>query len=403
MASNGLVSKGIAHFIWDEHSTAQDYEEYMEVFESVLITQKIIASDATTTVDGATGSQRAKSALIVCGGKTLLKSIRAITDYKTMTYAALRTALDTEYVGVTPLQALSRFNRCKPTNDEKLTDYIKRLKLLATVCTRGDDKSMLAHISQYYPDHEVARQCMKADMTVSKLVTYAINQALNEKEYQPETSKSELNRIQADRVMENKRQYFNKYMPPSRGGKVSMSRPRLGSDKAKCSKCERTHPYGQCPAYSKQCHNCFMMNHFASCCTRPKANGTLQPARSNPNLGAKPKPNTFINQIDAESSDDEIFFRRFSHRHITSVNNIGTCPMISIDVGGTSIKFVVDTGAVFNLISKATYLQMEPKPTLIPSLRRMYAFDSDEQIPILGSFEQTIAMNNITALILIQA
>jgi len=32
---------------------------------------------------------------------------------------------------------------------------------------------------------------------------------------------------------------------------------------------------------------------------------------------------------------------------------------------------------------------MEPKPTLIPSLRRMYAFDSDEQIPIL--------MNNITA------
>ena len=40
---------------------------------------------------------------------------------------------------------------------------------------------------------------------------------------------------------------------------------------------------------------------------------------------------------------------------------------------------------------------MEPKPTLIPSLRRMYAFDSDEQIPILGSFEQTIAMNNITA------
>ncbi len=113
MASNGLVSKGIAHFIWDEHSTAQDYEEYMEVFESVLITQKIIASDATTTVDGATGSQRAKSALIVCGG-TLLKSIRAITDYKTITYAALRTALDTEYVGVTPLQALSRFNRCKP-------------------------------------------------------------------------------------------------------------------------------------------------------------------------------------------------------------------------------------------------------------------------------------------------
>ncbi len=112
-----------------ETHTAQDFDEYMEVFDKTMITLKINSSDATKIVDDFTGSQRAKAALISSGGPILLKSIRNFDDYKTKTYALVRTELEAEYVGVTPLQALSRFNRCKPTQSDLFTDYVKRLKL----------------------------------------------------------------------------------------------------------------------------------------------------------------------------------------------------------------------------------------------------------------------------------
>jgi hypothetical protein len=217
---NSGFTRGLQHFVWDETSTAQDYDEYMEVFDNTMIMLKIVSANSTDVVEGFTGSTRAKAALIAACGPVMLKSIRSIADYKTLTYTALRLLLDAEYVGVTPLQALSRFNRCKPKADEKFTDFIKRLKLLAAVCTRGDDKSMLAHISQHYPCAEIAKECMKENMTVTKLVTYAVHEELNEKEYQPEISKSELNRIQYDKRTANNASYIrNKYNPSTRGGK----------------------------------------------------------------------------------------------------------------------------------------------------------------------------------------
>ncbi len=61
---SSMGTKNLIHFVWDETSTAQDYDEYMEVFDNTMITLKINSSDATTMVDGFTGSQRAKAALI---------------------------------------------------------------------------------------------------------------------------------------------------------------------------------------------------------------------------------------------------------------------------------------------------------------------------------------------------
>jgi hypothetical protein len=59
-----------------ETHTAQDFDEYMDVFDKTMITLKINSSDETKIVDGFTGSQRAKAALISSGGPILLKSIR---------------------------------------------------------------------------------------------------------------------------------------------------------------------------------------------------------------------------------------------------------------------------------------------------------------------------------------
>ncbi len=327
-----------------------------------------------------------------------MKSIRNIDDYKTKTYTQVRTALDAEYVGVTPLQALSRFNRCKPTQSELFTDYVKRLKLLAIAATRQDDQSMLAHIAQHYPSSEIAKECMKTDMTVKNILAYAINEALNEKEHQPEVCKSDLNRIYHERASNNRRQIMNRYNPVQRGGKVQMSRPRNNSEptQTKCSKCDRTHA------------QCKLFNHYARCCRNAKTANEIGPpifkqtASNNTNrqLGAKPKPKSFIGKIESDTSDEEVFFiKQNRYRRIySSINHVDESdfPTIDLELQSSVTTFVIDTGAGSNLISVESYNKMIDKPKLTPTSKRMYGFNSDEQIPILGTFETSITINNIT-------
>ena len=239
-----------------------------------------------------------------------------------------------------------------------------------------------------------------------------MHEELNEKEYQPEISKSELNRIQYDKRTANNASYIrNKYNPSTRGGKNQQSRPRNNSENSssrkKCNKCDRVHGYGE------QCHNCLLKNHFARCCRNAKVNdglgGQTHASTSNPNLtknsklGAKPnqkKPKSFIhNHIndDSSESESETFFIRTRFRRINGVNKVNeSSPTIEITINGTKCVFIIDTGAPSNLMSAKTYFKLVNKPKLTASNKRMYGYNSDEQIPILGTFETEVTINGIT-------
>jgi len=60
---NSGFTRGLQHFVWDETSTAQDYDEYMEVFDNTMIMLKIVSANSTDVVEGFTGSTRTKAAL----------------------------------------------------------------------------------------------------------------------------------------------------------------------------------------------------------------------------------------------------------------------------------------------------------------------------------------------------
>lgn len=173
---NSTKNSGLPHFFWNEESTGDDYDEYMLIFKSYLITSKCNYKENTTVVEGATGSQRAVAALLVAGGPIMVKSIRAIEDYDKKSYEEIKVLLDAEYKIGSAIQNLTRFNRCKPTTGEKFIDYAKRLIQLGRKCDRKDDKSLLAHVSQWYPNDELAKECMKKDATMKLVMEWAINE-----------------------------------------------------------------------------------------------------------------------------------------------------------------------------------------------------------------------------------
>ena len=117
-------------------------------------------------------------------------SFKAIKDYTTLSYKDIKIGLDLEYKTGSAQQFLSRFNRCKPNDSEKFYDYYKRLIVLARKCNRDDDDSMLAHISQHYPDNELREKCMLPTQTMKAILEWAISRDLNLKENQPESTKS---------------------------------------------------------------------------------------------------------------------------------------------------------------------------------------------------------------------
>jgi hypothetical protein len=121
-------------------------------------------------------------------------------------------------------------------------------------------------------------------------------------------------------------------------------------------------------------------------------------------LGAKPnqkKPKSFIhNHIndDSSESESETSFIRTRFRRINGVNKVNeSSPTIEITINGTKCVFIIDTGAPSNLMSAKTYFKLVNKPKLTASNKRMYGYNSDEQIPILGTFETEVTINGITS------
>ena len=392
------MKPNIGQFIWTEESGPSDYDDYMYLFECYLLTNKIIHSDEKL-IDGTSQSKRAVAALIVCGGPQMYSSIKAIADYQQLEYKAIRIGLDLEYKTGSEKQLLTRFNRCKPNENEKFYDYYKRLIVLARRAKRDDDNSLLAHISQWYPNEDLMRECMKSTATMKAVLEWAIAEDLNQRENKVDSIKSELNRVQTNSY---RRPQNASYAQATRGSKTQMSRPRNNSEKQACGKCGLIHSYGECPAFGKQCSNCLTSNHYARMCTRPKV-GTLNNNNRPTNKQIKPQQRQRqqrVSHTDELEDDDECFYITSNYRRIYDVNNVSeaktTCPSIQIDVCNSSTSFIIDTGASLNLMSKQAYENIVSKPELKPCTRKLYGFNSLNRIPVVGQFETIITINSIT-------
>ncbi|KAI7789539.1 hypothetical protein IRJ41_010502 [Triplophysa rosa] len=83
---------------------------------------------------------------------------------------------------------------------------------------------------------------------------------------------------------------------------------------------------------------------------------------------------------DSSSSDDVYVF----------VLNTTVCqqqPQTHVNVNGTKIRVLIDSGAAVNIISRTVFNTLTPQPQLEPTATRIFAYGSDAALPISGVFQ----------------
>lgn len=281
-----------------------------------------------------------------------------------------------------------RFNTLKPADGEKLSCFVKRLKQAGRAAGIKDtDTRLLMQVAINYPSESVRNKCMEEKSTLAQVVAWQINNELNEKNGRVETG-TEINRIKTSDEVNAMRTQVRPTAYNSRNRRNGSDRnDNRVSHYSSCSKCGDRHKYGECPAFGKRCHNCQMSNHYAKVCRRPPTE-QLQP-RTN-QRGNNQRVNR-VNQPEENTVDE------MEHYYICRIKSVDSgCPHIEIDVCGTKVLHMIDTGASTNILSAKSYAKLMNKPNITPVTRPLFSFNSNVPIPTLGQFTTAISINAIS-------
>lgn len=144
-----------------------------------------------------------------------------------------------------------------------------------------------------------------------------------------------------------------------------------------CGSSTHTHGSNSCPAKGKTCNYCKKPNHFASVCFKNKAK--TEPTNDERN-------NKSIQQIMRESdSEDDYCF---------NINQPKTDILIKLD--GTKIPFMIDSGALCNIIDSDTFDQLTQLKNIYleQATARVYVYGSKNPLDLRGSFFSAVSVGN---------
>ncbi|XP_064469571.1 uncharacterized protein K02A2.6-like [Ornithodoros turicata] len=146
---------------------------------------------------------------------------------------------------------------------------------------------------------------------------------------------------------------------------------------SRCRHCGGKWPHqggqGNCPARNKNCHTCEKRGHFSHVC---KSRSKYQVA-----------------EITQDSDSDE---NVFAVATVSSTSKQNT-PQVALTVNGTTLMFTIDTGASVSVISRDTFCQLRGKPEIKKSNTRVYAFGSQQPLPIIGKICATLSYKDKTS------
>ena len=65
-------------------------------------------------------------------------------------------------------------------------------------------------------------------------------------------------------------------------------------------------------------------------------------------------------------------------------------PCVQVLVNGTSIKFMIDSGATINILDESAFSQLKTSPTLMRARNKLYAYGSKSPINVIRTFSAAV-------------
>eukprot|EP00795_Rhopilema_esculentum_P015552 gene15552-6817_t len=296
------------------------------------------------------------------------------TDYKTAlakldTYFAPQKNVDFE---------IFQFRQAKQRIGETTDQFATRLRKLATNCEFTDlDKEIKSAIIQNCSSKQLRRLALREEkLTLAVLLSKA--RILEASDTQAKDIEESLMQVETAQLVR---------------------KPQLKT----CFNCGFSWPHrtSPCPAKTQSCRKCGRVGHFAKVCkSRAK-----QPRAVNDPLTQDHKKggHKFANQkgkihhvhgkapqhtqepTPESSSDEGYLFTCDDQREIKM-------PQVRVKINNTPVKMILDTGASIDILDESTFHQVKAAKNihLSRSTTKLFAYGSEQQLPVLGKFHATI-------------
>lgn len=201
---------------------------------------------------------------------------------------------------------------------------------------------------------------------------------------------------------------YTERRPMSSGGssnnnRPSWSTPSHGSSRQDCGYCgRRSHKEkSECPALNTECRKCGIKGHFAKVCRGTSGSkdamrggqqrASMQQFRARSSGGRSQIRQLTMDmdkyEVNKQEYDEFIRYKASCDWEVGTIcnrNRYNDGPRASVQMGGTAVDFLIDTGAPINVIDQWTYEAMSNKPKLERCNSRLYGYRAEEPLPILG-------------------
>lgn len=342
---------------------SDDFEAWVETYESYLIANGLDASDSTQT------NRCAAIFFSQVGLKTysVLKNLSAPLSPKDVPLATNIKTLN-NYFRPAPkaLAERYRFMGRKQKPGESVTQFIAELRTLARYCAFKDLDERLRDQFLFGLASEQAQKTLftkKDDIALKEVISHAIAQETAEASTslirRPESNQhhdaSSVNKASRNFQKKGKSQ---QQQHEKGGGSKSNCCPNCGSKKHLTAK--------DCPHKEAECHNCGKKGHFARMCRKAKKNADTKAVDLN----------NVIRDIRNVDSD---------------IHQTKKIIKINVTVGNKSHEMELDTGCETSILSEDFWKQLgSPKLKKSSFVFRTY---TKAVFKPLGEFETTLAYN----------
>ena len=310
----------------------------------------------------------------------------------------------------------TEFRRAMRLEGETCSDYVQRLRALATYCKYGvglEKQIELQFVVGCNMEEAQREFCRKDDLDLAQVVAIAqgyerlnssvrgLNQAF-ESERSGSRVIHQINQAQGYKAQGE----FRRQEKPQA--------PRTQGSEQKCGYCgNRGHnEKSECPAYGQTCNCCGIKNHYAKMC-RKKGETGQESRRQGGQSGQQRNQQKSVSfkdtsikkvsmQPDPVDQDELAAFRRWKDGvnyglfaiGEEKLRRINLGPKADISVCGLVKNFLIDTGSPVNVIDESCYNELKDKPTLSLCNTRFFGYGpsaAKQPLPIMGQFKTVIA------------
>ena len=152
-----------------------------------------------------------------------------------------------------------------------------------------------------------------------------------------------------------------------------------------CKYCGGEHDFCKCPAYKRQCNKCGKYNHFAAVCQSKSVQNLDQVKQEQREVSSSSSDvsdsefNLSSVRVEVSSSkltadndnDSEEFFMNMVEGNSDEADKW----YASLDTSGTSVTYMLDTGAQVNVLPEHVYNSLQKKPKLHHTKVKLSAYD----------------------------